>query len=364
MVRLSDEASAAAEAPDTGKSDNLRIGGPAPAVAAKSSARDLRERLGKNLAVTTTKPDHDPVTGQPALQVFSTLGLEESIEDRFDFREEIYSGGAKGRVVIATRKRDNTEVVVKIRSKLSNRGGERAWKAIMAQVHNLGGKNEHVLDIMEIVESETAFYVVMPKMNGGELFEFLATETEVPEAECKRIIREILWAVGHLHNTGLIHRDIKPENIMFNIEDVPEKGGPSPKTVKLIDFDTCLEWTPCSPKTRRFVGTPGYIAPEALLGQTTPQSDIWSIGVILYILMTGEMPWSTLVSLEDGIVGSPQAKEMYESLKKEVLEWEQEPWPEFPMARDLCQKLLAFELQARVLSVEDALAHPWLQEKS
>merc|ERR1719203_1055409 len=114
--------------------------------------------------------------------------------------------------------------------------------------------------------------------------------------------------------------------------DLDRQTDASPKTVKLIDFDTCLEWSPTTPKSRRFVGTPGYIAPEALMGQTSPQSDLWSIGVILYILMTGEMPWSSLVSLEDGIVGSPGAKRMYNALKGEVLEWDQEPWCDFPMA--------------------------------
>merc|ERR1719188_958049 len=135
----------------------------------------------------------------------------------------------------------------------------------------------------------------------------------------------------------------------------------SPKSVKLIDFDTCMEWTPATPKSRRFVGTPGYIAPEALLGEICPQSDLWSIGVILYILMTGEMPWSSLVSLEDGIVGSPGARKMYQALKAEVLEWDQQPWPEFPQARDLCQKLLAFSTEERLSTVEQALGHPWLK---
>ncbi|CAJ1328739.1 unnamed protein product [Effrenium voratum] len=169
--------------------------------------------------------------------------------------------------------------------------------------------------------------------------------------ECKRIIREILTAVGHLHANNIIHRDIKPENIMFDMDLMVES---SPKTVKLIDFDTCQEWTPQTPKSRRFVGTPGYIAPEALLGQMTPQSDLWSVGVILYILMTGEMPWSSLVSLEDGLVGSPSATQMYRALKAEVLEWEQEPWPDFPLARELCQKLLAFELEDRMKDCEEA----------
>merc|ERR550525_1627257 len=107
---------------------------------------------------------------------------------------------------------------------------------------------------------------------------------------------------------GFVHRDVKPENILFDLDtnDVRTR-----RTIKLIDFDTCVEWTPASRKSNRFVGTPGYIAPEALLGEINPQSDLWSIGVILYILMTGETPWSSMVSIEDGIVGSPGARKMY-----------------------------------------------------
>lgn len=327
------------------------------AAAAASNKSKMRERLAKSLTVSTAAQRPQPGTTK-APATFRLLAEGQSIADIYDFGDEIYSGGAKGRVVVAKRLKDGMEVVVKVRSKNTNRHGERTWRTIMQQVHGIGG-SQHVLDIIEIVEAAEAFYVVMPKCNGGELFEFLATETEVPEAECKRITREILTAVQHLHENNLIHRDIKPENIMF---DKDQTIIASPKTVKLIDFDTCMEWTPATPKSRRFVGTPGYIAPEALLGETSPQSDLWSIGVILYILMTGEMPWSSMVSLEDGIVGSPGAREMYNALKAEVLEWDQDPWPEFPLARDLCQKLLAFSLDDRLSTAEQALAHPWLHQ--
>jgi len=327
----------------------------ATATPTKSSA--VRERLlNKSLTVTTGNLE-PAVSSKP--KFFRWMKSGETIQDYYNFTEEIYSGGAKGKVMVAKKRGDNTEVIVKIRSKRSNRGSERTWRAIMSQVHQMRG-SRHVLDINEILEDDSAFYVIMPKCNGGELFDFLVTETEVPETECKRIIREILTAVGHLHKGGLIHRDVKPENIMFNMEAAGAME--SPKTVKLIDFDTCVEWTPASPKSNRFVGTPGYIAPEALLGEITPQSDIWSIGVILYILMTGETPWSSLVSLEDGTVGSPSAKKMYNAIKSEVLEWDREPWPDFPLARDLCQKLMAFDIQERPLSVQEALAHPWLKD--
>merc|ERR1719502_1271204 len=202
----------------------------------------------------------------------------------------------------------------------------------MSQLHDMRGPtaSAHVLDILEILEDDKSFFVVMPMCEGGELFNFLVTEAEVPESECKRIIREILKAIGHLHEHNLIHRDIKPENILFDLDkDVVE----SPKTVKLIDFDTCMEWTPMTPKSKQFVGTPGYIAPEALLGSACPQFDLWSVGVICYILMTGETPWTQIDSLEDGTVGSIGAKRMYNTLKTAVVDWESEPWPDFPLAR-------------------------------
>merc|ERR1719262_316037 len=116
----------------------------------------------------------------------------------------------------------------------------------MTQLHSMRYQSAHVLDIFEILEDDNSFFVVMPMCEGGELFNFLVTEAEIPESECKRIIREILQAVGHLHDNNLIHRDVKPENILFDDSGLPES---SPKTVKLIDFETCMEWTPVTPKS-------------------------------------------------------------------------------------------------------------------
>lgn len=325
----------------------------------------IRSRLKKDLQVKTQRK---PSKG--SADVIRVLGENENIEDFYELNEQIYDGGNKGQILMAKRKKrkgdktsiqkaEGEECVVKVRLKRGAKEHEHVWRSVMVRL--LASKvSPHVLEIQQVFEDQRAFYIVMQKCSGGELFEFLLKETEVPETECKRIIREILVAVCDLHAKGLIHRDVKPENIMFS-ENLPESPDKSVKTVKLIDFDTCQPWSPKTPKAERFAGTPGYIAPEALIGEASPQSDLWSVGVILHILMTGDMPWTQqLPAIEDTQVSGPSANLMHEVLRKERIDWEQPPWPEFPYAADLCRRLLAFDPQDRCPSATEALKHPWL----
>eukprot|EP00746_Dinoflagellata_sp_MGD_P099259 gnl/MRDRNA2_/MRDRNA2_403638_c0_seq1.p1 gnl/MRDRNA2_/MRDRNA2_403638_c0~~gnl/MRDRNA2_/MRDRNA2_403638_c0_seq1.p1 ORF type:complete len:212 (-),score=45.66 gnl/MRDRNA2_/MRDRNA2_403638_c0_seq1:69-659(-) len=195
----------------------------------------------------------------------------------------------------------------------------------------------------------------MPHNSGGDLLRFLIQETAVPEKECKRIIREIAVALQDLHAMGLLHRNVKPQNIMF--------ASKRDKTLKLVNYETCQSWHSKVPRACFFAGSPGFTAPETLMGWASPQSDLWAVGVVLYILMTGDLPWSDKLpnmNQEMSWVGSSAALKTHEYLQKLTIDWAAKPWPDFPQAADLCKQLLEYDTNKRMATAKQVLKHPWL----
>lgn len=248
---------------------------------------------------------------------------------------------------------DGEQFVIKVRERTKNQVTEQGWRSVMETILNATNEKTHCICIEDVMVDNDNFYVVTKRMKGGELYDFLVSESEVPESEVKRLLREILLALKHLHDLGMIHRDVKPENILF------ESQG---KKLKLIDFDLCQPWSPESPASPRVVGTPGFIAPECMLGEFSPLSDLWSVGVIFYVLMVGDLPYSLEMTLEsDFECRSPKSRDVYTKMCDQPLDWEESPWPEFPDARDLCRRLLDVSTEHRIQSVDDALKHPFLR---
>ncbi|ORM40164.1 Calcium-dependent protein kinase 4 [Babesia sp. Xinjiang] len=236
------------------------------------------------------------------------------------------------------------------------------WRMLCEKLLNFK-PSPNIMRVEQVWESESSFYIVTEKLVGGELFEFLLKEKVIPEDICKYIMKQIFQAVELLHSKSMLHRDIKPENIMFRNPTNSALPVSERYELVLIDFDTCkMTDAPNSENSeivngkRRLVGTYGYLAPEILRGdEYTTASDMWSIGIVLYILMTGVPPVSM-----DKMYDAKSSHAVLTAAETNGIDFNMPPLIEFPLARDLCRRLLSFDRHKRIASATDALAHPWL----
>lgn len=165
----------------------------------------------------------------------------------------------------------------------------------------------------------------------------MSNVAEFDEQKASKIMYELFSALNHVHSCGLIHRDIKPENIMFD-----KKGG----TVKFIDFGLACQF---KPGQNELAGTPYFIAPEVLVGNYGYECDIWSMGVVIYMMMTGSMPFD----------GDTQ-EELFYAIRKGSFRMPSHFSKEL---KDLITKCLLKDPKDRI-SAKQAMNHPWFQEAS
>jgi serine/threonine protein kinase len=189
----------------------------------------------------------------------------------------------------------------------------------------------------------------MDLCQGGELFEHIVSRGSFSEPDAAHVIAQVTAAVQHLHAHGIVHRDIKPENVLF-----VDAGSPVP-WVKLADFglatilkENHLLSTPC--------GTPSCVAPEVLLAEGYGEAvDMWSVGILLYILLCGYPPFQQEEDSGDGDLVS-----LYEQIIHGDFEFPAEDWASVhPEAKDLILRLLVVDPEARARPA-DVLQHPWI----
>ena len=142
--------------------------------------------------------------------------------------------------------------------------------------------NPNIVKLYEVYEDNTRIYLVTEFFEGVELFDEITTPGRFNEASAAHVMKQLLSAVQYCHKKNVCHRDIKPENIMINPKNKDQ--------IKVIDFGTSQ---PYGQEHMHLVfGTPYYIAPEVLQGDYDKQCDMWSIGVILFMMMSGCPPFS------------------------------------------------------------------------
>jgi calcium-dependent protein kinase len=144
----------------------------------------------------------------------------------------------------------------------------------------------NIIKFYETYKDDRYYRIVMEYCNGGELFEHLKARGRFSECESASVIQQLLSAIKHLHDKNIAHRDLKPENIIF-----VNQGREKRIQIKLIDFGLSKHLTSDLAKMDTKLGTPYYVSPEVLEGNYDKRCDLWSIGVMTYMLLSGNPPF-------------------------------------------------------------------------
>jgi len=205
----------------------------------------------------------------------------------------------------------------------------------------------NIVKVYDIFEDQRAYYLVMELCAGGELFQMLCDCMRFSEAQAATIMRQVLGGVRYMHAQGVCHRDLKPENFLLH-DKVPIEQC----IVKIIDFGLSCKFTPGQPMTER-QGTLYYIAPEVLSGSYDQACDIWSCGVIMYILLSGYPPF-----------GGNTDEEVIASVRSGNFQFHKEFWSEISEdAKDLIKWQLQFKPKHRC-SAKQAMDHIWIKDQA
>ncbi|KAF5474278.1 hypothetical protein F2P56_006191 [Juglans regia] len=202
--------------------------------------------------------------------------------------------------------------------------------------------HENLVQFYDAYEDEDNVYVVMELCTGGELLDrILSRGGKYSEEDAKAVMVQILSVVAYCHLQGVVHRDLKPENFLFVTKD---ENSP----LKAIDFGLS-DYVKPDERLNDIVGSAYYVAPEVLHRSYGTEADMWSIGVIAYILLCGSRPfWART---ESGI---------FRAVLKADPSFDEAPWPSLSNdAIDFVKRLLNKDYRKR-LTAAQALSHPWL----
>uniref|UniRef100_A0A8D3A4U5 protein kinase C n=1 Tax=Scophthalmus maximus TaxID=52904 RepID=A0A8D3A4U5_SCOMX len=321
-----------------------------PVLAASGVGRDVGQSWEKAIrqALMPVTPQSSVGTGHG--KDHSDISVSNSqIQENVDissvyqiFADEVLGSGQFGIVYGGKHRKTGRDVAIKIIDKMrfptKQESQLRNEVAILQNLHQPG-----IVNLECMFETPERVFVVMEKLHGDMLEMILSSEkSRLPERLTKFLVTQILVALRHLHFKNVVHCDLKPENVLLaSAEPFPQ--------VKLCDFGFARIIGEKSFR-RSVVGTPAYLAPEVLRSKGYNRSlDMWSVGVIVYVSLSGTFPFNEDEDINDQI---QNAAFMYPS----------NPWKEISeQATDLINNLLQVKMRKRY-SVDKSLSHPWLQD--
>uniref|UniRef100_A0A5F8GAY0 Death-associated protein kinase 1 n=1 Tax=Monodelphis domestica TaxID=13616 RepID=A0A5F8GAY0_MONDO len=277
-----------------------------------------------------------------------TVFRQENLDDYYDTGEELGSG--QFAVVKKCREKSTglqyaAKFIKKRRTKSSRRGVSR--EDIEREVNILKEiQHPNVITLHDVYENKTDVILILELVAGGELFDFLAEKESLTEEEATEFLKQILNGVYYLHSQHIAHFDLKPENIMLLDRNVPKPR------IKIIDFGLAHK-IDFGNEFKNIFGTPEFVAPEIVNYEPLGlEADMWSIGVITYILLSGASPF----------LGDTK-QETLANVSAVNYEFEEEFFSNTSaLAKDFIRRLLVKDPKKR-MTIQDSLQHPWIKPK-
>lgn len=264
------------------------------------------------------------------------------LEDDYEHTQKVLGSGYNGVVRMGVSKvNKNAKVAIKA-FKLTGLAADKRQQLESEVEIFLVMDHPHVTRLLDVYEGPEHLNLIMECMEGGELFDRVTELKQFSERDAADSVWQMLLAVNYLHSHGMVHRDLKLENFLYDQKNSSH--------LKLIDFGFSKVWEP-SIKMHVSCGTLSYVAPEVLQKSYTSQCDLWSLGVIVFILLAGYMPFSGAEAIQTKNISEGKYKMKPERWKNVSAE-----------ASDFVKSLLQVDPKKR-LTCQGALDHTWIANR-
>lgn len=301
---------------------------PPPPISTTPSSKTFRT----SQTIVTSSSNIGPILGKPYVEITTIYDLDKELGRGQFGITYLCTEKASGRMYAC--KSISRRKLVKVKDI------EDVKREILILQHLTGQPN--IVEFKGVYEDKQNLHLIMELCSGGELFDRIIAKGSYSESEAATIIRQIVNVVHACHFMGVMHRDLKPENFLLASKD-PNA------LIKATDFGLSV-FIEEGKVYNDIVGSSYYVAPEVLKRSYGKEIDVWSAGIILYILLSGVPPfWA---EAEKGI---------YEAILNGNLDLQSKPWPKIsPSAKDLIKKMLTRDPKSRITAAQ-VLEHPWMK---
>ena len=314
----------------------------------------------KELAVTQSSPSNKKRSTLKELSRLANISkdikiknlvtlIETKPEDNYKIINKLGKGSFGSVYKVKNKITGEIRAMKIIRNTSINDSNGEANKKFLKEIQVLKElEHPNIIKIFEYYIDNKYHYIITELLTGGELYETIIQFQKFNEKNAAYIMKQILSALNYLHSKGIVHRDIKPENILVQNNNKKNKNWIDEIHIKLIDFGASNFFKENEILTLK-VGSPYYIAPEVLNKSYNEKCDIWSAGVVLYVLLTGNFPF----------VGKTSQK-LFESIKTGKYKNTGKEWESISsQAKDLIKKMLELDTTKRI-SASECLKSPFI----